>query len=574
MWIAFTLKRGEAADAARVVRGATWNLVIERDDHNGPFYPHVLEADGADRFRFVAGRIVGHAHNTLPDVPPFAGAREPDGGFIALEFDKANGTLKIASDVFNAQRWFYRQTEDGWLIANSLRWLYRVSAVKPALELRAVPYLLRMGYIPEPYTPLTGVLSLATGQQLEIEHGTPTVRQRAAIPVERRATTISADAPHQIAELLRDEVKRQIGGLEQVWIPLSGGIDSRFLLACALTAVPAEAIHTMTFGSSHSLDVRIGSALARQCGVKNVTLPLDERSIAPILDDNFAVAEGVYWTVPDYPVRAFGDALPDNTIALSGFVGDPVFGSKEGKLSILEAAAGRENELAKTFWKGGTYVSEEIVNALCDSNEHDPLKVKDIFRAIPGRTMMERYDYWYFGQHSVNRTLFAVTPARAKAFYAMPFIANPVLDLAFALPTELRRGQHAYFAALETGFPEFYNFPTTRNHGFPLHVRRSPALALTRVRRGLLRALDEKLGNRFGWHLFHSPRANYAHPRELLRRKHRADVLSALDALRAMPVLNRAQLEKIGRHVTRGYGVDPLLLRGLLTLAQWLKEYR
>jgi len=520
------------------------------------------------------GRVVGHNSSDVPPVPPFANAPEPDGGFIALEFDKSSDTLKIASDLFNAQRWFYFQKENEWVISNSLRSLHRAATPKPALDDRAMPYLLRMGYIPEPFTPLKNVFSLATGQQLEVSRGKESIKTRAALPVHRRANLQTDKLGERVAESICSEVKRQIEGLDSIWIPLSGGIDSRFLLACLLEAVAPEQIHTLTFGSAHSLDARIGSRLAKLCGVKNTLLLPDERPLREIIDQNFAVAEGLYWTVPDYPVKPFSDLLPSNTIALSGFVGDPVFGSKEGKLSIHESAAGREDELVKVFWKSGTYVDEASVDALLELREHDPLHVKEIFRAIPGQTMMERFDHWYFGQHSVNRTMFAVTPARAKAFYVMPFIAGQVLDTAFAIPTEQRMKQQAYFAALKTKFPNFYNFPTTRNHGFPLHVRRSPSLLLTRAQRGLLRTLDEKIGDRFGIHLFHSPRANYAHPRELLRKKHRDDVIAAIDRLSVLSVMNPIQLKQVKESVARGVGVDPLLLRGLLTLSQNVKEYR
>lgn len=576
MWITFKLFRtGSATDLrARVIHGAEWNLSIELDKANGPFYPQVTEAEGADRFRFFAGRIVGHHLPDVPLVPPFANAPEPDGGFIALEFDKSSDTLKIASDLFNAQRWFHSQNENEWVISNSLRSLHRSATPKPVLDECAMPYLLRMGYIPEPFTPLKNVFSLATGQQLEISSGKESIKTRAALPVHRRPTLPTDNLGERVADSISAEVKRQIEGLDSIWVPLSGGIDSRFLLACALEAVAPEQIHTLTFGSAHSLDARIGSRLAKLCGVKNTLLLPDERPLREIIDQNFAVAEGLYWTVPDYPVKPFNDLLPNNTMALSGFVGDPVFGSKEGKLSIHESAAGREDELVKVFWKSGTYVNETSIDALLELREHDPLHVKEIFRAIPGETMMERFDHWYFGQHSVNRTMFAVTPARAKAFYVMPFIAGPVLDTAFAIPTELRTKQIAYFAALKSRFPKFYNFPTTRNHGFPLHVRRSPSLLLTRAQRGLLRTLDEKIGDRFGIHLFHSPRANYAHPRELLRKKHRDDVIAAVEQLNVLSVMNPTQLKQVKESVVRGTGVDPLLLRGLLTLSQNVKEYR
>lgn len=579
MFIAYQFReRGSAVSElqSRVIAGTQWELAISQDHADGPFYPQVIENDHDDDFRFFAGRVVGHLSAMAPAVAPFSFATDadPDGSWIALEFEKSTDTLKIASDVFNVQRWFYCRNGKGWIVANSLRYLARVATTKPAIDERAIPYLLRMGYVPEPFTPLRDVFSLGTGQQITFSRSESQLVERAVLPVHRRQNLVTKNIGEQLSHVLIDEVAQQIRGLDQMWIPLSGGIDSRFLLACALNTVSPEKISTVTFGSSESLDVKIGSALAKRCGVRNIVLPMDARPLSEIVDQNFAVAEGLYWTVPDYPVQSFNDTLPPNSIALSGFVGDPVFGSKEGKLSIHEMAVGREEELIKFFWKSGTYVSPELIAPLLNMGNDDPLQVSEIFRNIPGLSMMERFDNWYFGQHSVNRTLFAVTPARRNVFYVTPFISRAVLDTAFAMPTEMRKEQRAYFAALKSGFPDFYAYPTTRNHGFPLAERRTLNLTLTRWRRGLLRELDERLGDRFGWHLFHSPRANYSHPRELLKPSHRDEVIAAVERLRSLPIMQGQQLDKINENIARGYGVDPQLLRGLITVSQWVKAFQ
>ncbi|MBK6765435.1 MAG: hypothetical protein IPG71_03665 [bacterium] len=578
MWIAFVLRARGASNGEhpnRIVAGASCELAILREDGDGPFYPHVIEEESNATYRFFAGRIIGHSSRTVPNAAPFSASAkaEPDGSWIGLEFDRANGTVRIASDLFNQQRWFYGRIGQQWVFANSLRCLQRVAAPRPQIDERAIPYMLRMGYLPEPFTPLRDVFSLGSGMQLEVGLHESKLSSRSKLPVHRRNLLSGEEHGEHVAQTLVDEVTREITGLDHVWIPLSGGVDSRFLLACALESLAPEAISTVTFGSAHSLDARIGSALAKMCGVKNLFLPMDDRPLNAILDHNFAVSEGLYWTVPDYPVGPFNDALPANAVALSGYVGDPVFGSKEGKLSSSEPAAGREAELIRTYWKAATYAAPSDVMALCDLNDDDPLHVRDIYRAIVGSTMMESFDYFYFGQHSVNRTLYAVTPARHKAFYVMPFISRAVLDCAFAIPGALRHSQRAYFAALKARFPEFYAFPTTRNHGYPIANRRSFPLLLTRAHRRMMRELDERLGESFGWHVYHNPRANYAHPRELLRRKHREAVLEGLARLDRVSLIKRGALHAVKQRVVNGKGVDPQLLRGLLTVSQWVEVY-
>ena len=561
-------------------RSSTRAWEIHRDASDGPCYPQLAEHTSETFYRFFAGRLVGvPSSSAVPAGHPISSESaadwafpegEPDGSWIALKYDLQRSTLSIAADIFNVQRWFYYQHGGSWYVANSLRCLHRIA---PGLEIewRAVPYLLHHGYLPRRLTPLKNVYELDAGEVLTVEHGVGTITRRAHLPVQRRPVFTEANPAERVANTIADAVRAEVSGVNELVVPISGGMDSRFLLGCALQALPPESITSLTFGLPTSLDLKIGTALARKLGVKNIALPMDERPIGEILRDNFATAEGMYWTVPDYSVKPFREALPVGSLLLSGYIGDPVFGSKEGK-APLEPVAGREEEMLGLLRKAGDVVPWTEVLPLLSEPTRDPLQLEDELRALPGQLMQERFDFWYFGTHTTNRTHYAVTPARRQAFFLMPFIHRRVLDTAFALPAEERLGQRAYRQAMKLRFPELYRFPTKRNYGFPIDQSGGIDMLAARSWRKLWSTVDDVLGPLLGRTIYRHPKFNYDHPRALHDRRHRADVSAALENLEHLPVFNPAAVRSFHDAYRKGV-FDNGLLRGLLTVHQWVVQF-
>ena len=67
---------------------------------------------------------------------------------------------------------------------------------------------------------------------------------------------------------------KYINGNEKILVPLSGGLDSRYILGTLLELVSPARILTFTFGSKNSYDFEIGKKVAKEIGVKNIAFPL------------------------------------------------------------------------------------------------------------------------------------------------------------------------------------------------------------------------------------------------------------------------------------------------------------
>ena len=245
--------------------GRAFRLEIVRDDDRGPWYPSVTETDSPDSFRFFAGRISGTADIPAVDWPSLTA--DPEGSWIAFTFDRHRDLLRVAADRFCLQRWYYAERSDGWYISNSLLFLHHLVDNTLEIEPRAIGPMLSFGYLPFEITPLAGVRALSPGKALSIDTGQSAVVARTStFTLPDRTEPPLSDPSAAILDSLRLAIRQDLAGVHSVIIPLSGGMDSRFALGCALEILPREAITTVTFGHPRSLDYRIGTGLAQKLG--------------------------------------------------------------------------------------------------------------------------------------------------------------------------------------------------------------------------------------------------------------------------------------------------------------------
>lgn len=569
-----------AGQTARRIAGRSGALRILSATDSGPYYPQTAEILNEARYAFFAGQIAGCTPGGDPpsehavfrnDAADWTMAEEPDGSWIALKFDRQQDIVSIAGDRFLLQRWYYAERDGGWYFANSL--VFLAAALKTtSLNAAAVPYMLLLGYLPGQLTPLADVYGLRSGQILTITGGKPAWSQRTRLPVTLAAKTNSASDAESTGVLtaLQHATAQALRNVGDVFIPLSGGMDSRFLLGCALDVLPRERITTITFGHPHSLDYRIGSGLARHLGVRNIALPLDESLLPDRLNANFTTAEGMYWTYPDYPVTAMRAVLPPGAHVLSGYIGDVVFGSYDPPPGTFDGPNAQDELQRRIMTKTRVCDERQIADLLPDA----PATRNLFAHAGPAATgtYAEQYLLWIFENHQMNRTNFALQAHRDRAIYLAPFVYGAVLKTAFALAPALRQNERALFAAMQRGYPDLYDYPTKRNGGYPLTAPRTRTL-LRRGWRKLWATLDERIGALLGVELYHHPMNNFHHPREIQRRSHREYLSAALTELRALPLFRADALERLRERVLKSQPVDSNLLRGLLTVHQWQVQY-
>lgn len=269
-------------------------------------------------------------------------------------------------------------------------------------------------------------------------------------------------APAPEAELVHEGARRLKAlfaepGEGQHVVPLSGGLDSRVILAGLLEGGARDRITAVTFGTPGTLDYDLGRQVARAAGVEHVALDLTRERVEPehLLDTVRAggawthVYEAYYghlvaWRFGTEPTYWSGYAA--NTIAGSHAGPDPPGGWAEA----LRAFAAR-NRFSRSV--------------ALPPPSFDPLAV------LPSEPLLTDTDLVATEQlHLVLRygCRYRQTLLPRGHDYRTPFLDPDWVAFLLALPFELRHAQTLYRRAAREAFPDLLALPTKAELGLTL----------------------------------------------------------------------------------------------------------
>ncbi|WP_224333822.1 asparagine synthase-related protein [Haloprofundus halobius] len=261
-----------------------------------------------------------------------------------------------------------------------------------------------------------------------------------------------------ILQSIKNHIKNASANNTHV-VPLSGGLDSRTILAALITSnkVDQQNIKTVSFGSPRTWDFELGQQIARAAGVKNIAIDLTSPEVDWSIDNLLNVAQSSSKPVPILEARA--NRLPvenfesKNTIFWSGFMGDPSVGSHQ------PSNPHRDWELAK---------SEFIDNNLIIGDS--PLHKPDFVGQLPSEayfdesllTYEEQLDFAIRQENYIRPT---VVPDEQ---YLTPFACDEWLSFWLNIPRDQRRGRKLFRQVVYSAFPDLFSLPSSTNYGLPI----------------------------------------------------------------------------------------------------------
>jgi hypothetical protein len=243
-------------------------------------------------------------------------------------------------------------------------------------------------------------------------------------------------------------------------VPISGGLDSRAILAGLLEFTEARNIKTYTFGNPGTLDYEIGNLLANKVGTVHTKVPLDNYELT--IDELIQVSNKVsYQTYLFYqvPLKKVSELLLEGNI-WSGFMGDPLAGShlKENPATNLFDA--KISFLKSNVMSNSLFSFEEIKDTLVSEIQFNDIGPTNL-------TIEETLDFY-------NRQLKLVAPhVLINGYnYSLPFLDNNWVRFITNIDRKYRFNQIYYKDLLLYSFPKIFNYPTKTYHGEGLNNRK------------------------------------------------------------------------------------------------------
>lgn len=280
-------------------------------------------------------------------------------------------------------------------------------------------------------------------------------------------------------------VLSQINGGEII-VPISGGLDSRLILACVLDHVEAQNIYTYTFGEPGAWDFEIGNKVARKFGTRHTSFDLggEKYSLDSAIYDSKAVG-GQTIIILGTPFALIDREFGSSGRYISGFMGDPLAGSKY-------SSSPRDPHFSLT----GSYVNSHTI-----AFPHLTSVASDAYVSWlqdERLTGVESLDF-------ANRQFKYVAPhVCPNKDYFSPFLDREWVDAMLSLNPDQRAGCVFYHDMCLREFPEFFNSLPVKSTGGGLL---SSGTGSTFIRKAANKVAA--VAGKSGWLLYNDKARNY-----------------------------------------------------------------
>ncbi len=376
------------------------------------------------------------------------------GAFSGVLIDEDARSAWIFTDRFPAERIYVHEADDQLFFASEAKAILAVAAETRCFDDRGVADFLAFGSVLQGRTLFRGIASLPGATLLRVD----APARRSARQYFRPADWESLEAlseqalRRKLSDELPGALKRYAGGPGHVGLSLTGGLDTRMILACGIEQDADTVCYTFDGFDGRTLDTRRGERLAAMRGLAHHVLRLDRGFLARFrehVDRTVFVSDGTAGMLAahEIPLNAQARNLAD--VRVTGNFG---------------------SEIMRTM---STFKPVPIVGDLLAD---DALQL-----ASQAAAEHEAPD------HPVTRAAFAEVPwhlfgtfaaARSQLVVRAPFLDNALVRIAYEAPTATRIGVEATLAAIAACDRVLAAVPTDRGiawggSGFVQWLRRA-----------------------------------------------------------------------------------------------------
>ena len=401
-----------------------------------------------------------------------------DGSFCGAWYAGGEDRWIVFNDRFGLIPVFYAASGDR-IVIGPYAWLAWQATGRPLhLQQEGVVDVLRATNVMGDRTLIEGVHWLVGGSALLLPRGpVPGCRLETRTYWEYHNPPQAADkfeaAAEAGAEVILDTVRQQASGDAPLLMGISGGMDSRMILAAcdALGSVPA----TYTLGWPFSEDVRFGRQLAAAAVAAHTLIEPQQDALLAHLPRLIVECDGLHSGRHLGLVTALGDFLADRagSVLLEGYLLGMVGGSAtvEDDDLPLDRPAHACRWAGKHFHAGGDI---ETINSLLlpeiarSSLQRWQGEIDDRYRRAPGGNPFERAEYTIMNGRSGRIDALGTHLLRTHAVVRSPGTTRRWLDFFASLPADWRRGKRLYMQILRRRFPRFARIQRANYSGLPI----------------------------------------------------------------------------------------------------------
>jgi asparagine synthetase B (glutamine-hydrolysing) len=355
-----------------------------------------------------------------------------------------------------------------------------------SLDREALDTFLLVGSVPGSRTLFEGVECLRGGYDFGLDESGLTLRSMSQYAKKNLENLSLSQLRERGAHLLRRAADRAYQSGANILLPLSGGLDSRTLLALLMERRNPSEIQTYTYGIPGTLDFEIGNRVAARAGTRHTTIDLRAMEFtvdrlvqtAKWSDANTNLFQPYVWTEV---ARRFGTEM---TI-WSGYTGDGLAGS----FFQEEKGLGTDQAVQR-------YLDFESRTLTWHSTPEAQRRARDTAASMVATKtkydhVLSRPEAIWFANHPERYTTHQVFMNRLT--YRCPFMDDDVATFLLNLGPDHRKKRFFFDHFVSSVWPELFRHPT-RCSGYRLsRARWSPVRNVAWLANRTLRKAGHRL---------------------------------------------------------------------------------
>lgn len=395
--------------------------------------------------------------------------KEVNGEFCIVIWDENTKILTIVTDHLGTKPIYYYKDENHTIIAPEVKTIMRVMD-KYRVNKNAVREFLTFGFCLDDHTFIENVELALPGCIIELDKR---ISKKEYWSIQDYIGGGKTNKPldelikeHQ--QLLDSAINRRVSQSKTLCVSLSGGLDSRTIVAF-LDRHGQKNVKTTTFGVSHCLDEKYAKEVARSLDLPNTFHRLDPAKIKESFEEVVYLMDGMLSVkhIHDYPFLP--EKYQDWDTHFTGFLGDPIHGQRLFPSNPLDpdvSKAKSERELLKRLVRKHSQYGLKGCRLLNEKDGQEKIlhAVKSVMEKSQLSDPIQISDYFDIYQRQ-RRFIAQIFQLAGKIFdYKMPFTDKPLVEFCLLLPISYRKKQKLARISFMDAFPELAQIPWQKTH--------------------------------------------------------------------------------------------------------------
>ncbi|WP_438864928.1 asparagine synthase-related protein [Neptunicella sp.] len=374
----------------------------------------------------VKSYLNGQLKNTLAEI---------DGIFNAVIYDSVEKKIHIISDRYGMKFLYYSLDNSRFSWSPEVKGLLALPFISKSIDPKAVESFIELGYVLEDRSLFTNVKLLNPATIMTFDLKSKKLKQEYYwkwSAIKTQSITFK-QATEKLGWLFLDAIKKRFDPSKKMGIALSGGLDSRAIVAAVTRLYPDYKGTLFTFGIDGCDDIEIAKMVANKTNWNHKIYHFTAQNWFEPRFDSIWRTDGMLSMQHMHGSEFLDDISIDIEINLNGYAGDVVCGGGWFKSLPLDTKANIYN--MQNFYKGQTQ-QLSFDTEFYDINKSEPHLLMNRVRRFTNMGTVNSLD---------------------KIEQRKPFFDNGLMEFVLSLPDEYRKDHKLYSTMLLKFFPEFFN---------------------------------------------------------------------------------------------------------------------